>query len=509
MKRRSQARLYTIPALARRLGVSAPSVRNWIERAYIDPPDEIPVTNERVYSEEAASSIERWYMQRAANGGTRGPGAVQRRIRAQEWLRKNGKLAPTISAAGQPTPAATVFDEVGRWLELGDDLLPVVPLVAAVANKLPGPPVWLMIVAPPSSGKSEVIMGISGIAGVHKISKVTSKTFASGMMQPAGDGGSPSLLEPLHETKQWLLVLKDFGTIQSLPSLDRNAILGQLREIYDGQFSANYGTGVEVNWSGKLGMLVGATPAVDRQYRWSAELGERFVQFRPSAPDQKRVADRAAAATDQERELREAVVNAYQDGFAAAVQLLDAQSLDSLALEQVKALSIFVSESRRPILHDRYKGSWEVLEAEGPGRLVKILVQVYRAAQACYAGNQNSALRLTMRIAVDSIPGHRGRILRELVRSPLGLTAGRVAGILSCDDNTARTELQNLVAMKLATADRPANTDVYRASETLRRHAAAVFPEEDPGQAARKLFDSGKSSTPEGEREKKETGEEG
>ena len=70
-------RYFTIPRLAARLGVTPPSVRQWIARGYIDPPRELP-TGEHAYPANVADQIERWYMERAAIGKTRGPGARQR-----------------------------------------------------------------------------------------------------------------------------------------------------------------------------------------------------------------------------------------------------------------------------------------------------------------------------------------------------------------------------------------------------------------------------------------------
>jgi hypothetical protein len=76
----------TIPKLAKRLGVTPASVRAWVLRGYIEPPSELPVTGEHAYSQAEANSIEVWYMQRAANRGTRGPGAAIRREHARHWL---------------------------------------------------------------------------------------------------------------------------------------------------------------------------------------------------------------------------------------------------------------------------------------------------------------------------------------------------------------------------------------------------------------------------------------
>ena len=82
----SQHKHYTIPKLARLLHVTPASVRNWIMSGLIDAPPRLPVTGERAYSSDAAAQLERWYMKRAANGGTRGPGAIERRQRGRAWL---------------------------------------------------------------------------------------------------------------------------------------------------------------------------------------------------------------------------------------------------------------------------------------------------------------------------------------------------------------------------------------------------------------------------------------
>ena len=86
MKRTNDEMVYTIPKLADLLGVTPASVRNWIKSGLIDAPPRLPVTDERAYSSDAAAHIQRWYMRRAANGGTRGPGANERRQRGRAWL---------------------------------------------------------------------------------------------------------------------------------------------------------------------------------------------------------------------------------------------------------------------------------------------------------------------------------------------------------------------------------------------------------------------------------------
>jgi hypothetical protein len=85
-----ELRYWTIPRLAKRLGVTPTSVRDWIARGLIEEPSTLPVTGERAYAAAAAERIERWYLRRAAAGKTRGPGSRDRRERARKQLAETG-----------------------------------------------------------------------------------------------------------------------------------------------------------------------------------------------------------------------------------------------------------------------------------------------------------------------------------------------------------------------------------------------------------------------------------
>jgi hypothetical protein len=331
-------------------------------------------------------------------------------------------------------------------------------------------------------------MGVSLLPGVQPLSKITPQTFASGMITRA-NGNSPALLDRLRERNAWLLTLKDFGTILSQPQQRRDPILGELREIYDGKYNASFGTGVDIDWSGKLGMIVGATPAVDSQRRWSAELGERFIQYRPKVPDPKKVAKKAREVAGQEEALQEAIGQAYVTALEAAVEFSGKNEGRLITNEDLPdALALFVAEARRPVIHPtHYK--YQVLPPEGPGRLVKVFAVVYQAAVICYAGDDAAAAALVCELALSSVPGRRGRLLRQLALSEDGVTAADMAGLLECDKETARRELRDLVAIRLAVSDSPVKTEIFKRSDPLLAYASSIFPDEDPAAAIRKLFD--------------------
>ena len=80
----------------------------------------------------------------------------------------------------------------------------------------------------------------------------------------------------LARLKDEILVLKDFTTVLQRHREERQKILAQLREIYDGRFDKVWGTGRELHWRGRLGFLAGVAEiapyfcALHLESKWSA-----------------------------------------------------------------------------------------------------------------------------------------------------------------------------------------------------------------------------------------------
>src|SRR5262249_10425450 len=154
------------------------------------------------------------------------------------------------------------------------------------AHRLGGEPVWLLIVGPPSSAKTEMLGFLAELPEVESLSELTARTFASGLTGP----NDPSLLARL---KTELLIFKDFTSVLELHREERQRALAQLREIYDGRFDKTWGTGKVFHWQGRLGFLAACTPVIDRHYSVMSILGQRFVLLRLRGLDRHATARRA------------------------------------------------------------------------------------------------------------------------------------------------------------------------------------------------------------------------
>src|SRR5262249_7946493 len=143
------------------------------------------------------------------------------------------------------------------------------------------------IVAPPSSMKTEVIRSLDDVPDVYPLSSLTAQTFASGFERR---GVETSLLPKLDGKT---ITMKDFGTVLTMYREKKAEILAQLREIYDGGFVKEFGNGKRFHWAGKVGLLAGVTPIIDREYALNQILGERFILYRVRGPEAHRLAVRA------------------------------------------------------------------------------------------------------------------------------------------------------------------------------------------------------------------------
>lgn len=165
-----------------------------------------------------------------------------------------------------------------RWLFLPDKAPLYAVLGTISANRLPGDPVWLLLVGPPGSGKSETLQAAAGLPEVHPTGTLTEAALLSGTAaKERAQNAKGGLLREIGSFG--VILCKDVGSILSMHREGRAQVLAGLREIYDGSWTRHVGTegGRALHWQGKVGLIGGVTPTIDRHHGVMASLGERFL----------------------------------------------------------------------------------------------------------------------------------------------------------------------------------------------------------------------------------------
>lgn len=171
--------------------------------------------------------------------------------------------------------------DVDRWL-LEMILLPYVTLSWKQL------PVWIRIIAPPSSGKSVHLSLVQDLDITYVVDEFTSKSFVSGFR---GNNEDPSQLPMMHKK---VLLISDESTIMEQRKEERNMIQSILRRAYDGSVTKAFGNLKEkVQHKSEFNILIASTPIIDRYYLYNQALGERFMNYRLQVPNRRLIAEKA------------------------------------------------------------------------------------------------------------------------------------------------------------------------------------------------------------------------
>jgi hypothetical protein len=304
------------------------------------------------------------------------------------------------------------------------------------------PPAWALPIAPSGSLKTVVLETLRGLPSVRFVDEVTDKTFISGKMDgPKGKRKTPASY--LHRIgNEGILVAADFGTVMSMDRRIRNKVLAQLRRIYDGHFSREFGTDENIQereWTGRLTLLAGATPEVDRYHSVFQSLGERFLRVRWPRSGGVDAGLRAMRQTNAVPEELRGVVH----GFLLPVLNQSRIEAPEIAPEwetRIAHLSELVALARVDV--PRTRDGREVCgepQPEGNTRLPQELAQVGRgwAALNNRASIGEGEYALIFRVGLDSIPPVRKRVL-------LAITRGESAYSLDVPEATAHRAIEDL-----------------------------------------------------------------
>ena len=323
-----------------------------------------------------------------------------------------------------------------------------------------GDPAWLFVVAPPGSGKTTMsIMGAAGLPDVLMLGDFTESTFLSGFHGHHQPGmleklGNTSQIEKTYTTKgDAIFMAKDFTTVLSMRRETRAAILGQLREIHDGQFKRDFGTGVTKIWQGRVTIIAAVTPVIDRHYAVFSVLGERFMQVRWHRPNSEEAGVWAIRQQGGEQKFQEAMRHIIAKVLAGATK--ESPRLSEVMERRISSLAEIIALGRTHVFRSSYgnRDIEYVPEPEANTRISKALAAIAKGVASLRGFEEVSECDLqdAFRVGLDSLTDYRRRLFLAIA---LG-TDLRTIGIPSTMRDRSVEELTELGVLEKKESSNP------------------------------------------------------
>jgi bifunctional DNA primase/polymerase-like protein len=376
-------------------------------------------------------------------------------------------VGPIPSAAPGPLPRSPIEDTLAafrEWLLLDNDTPVLAMLGAVAANMLAGDAIWLGIIAPPSSSKTELLITLANLPHTEMVGTLSVAGLLSGTprrQQAAGAKGG--LLQKIGAFG--FLVLKDFGSILTLRPDAKAELLAALREIYDGKWTRVIGAdgGRTLQWSGKIGLLFGCTRVYDSYYGVISELGDRFLLCRMEPHDEQfgHALEHASGAAQMRARLLDTVTHLF------AASLPPPRPISNREVKWLKRILKVAVRLRGAVRRDyRTRELEDIYGVEGTARFGKALERVLSGLD-CLGVKRSKARKVVRTIAFDSVPPNRLSIYRYLKKGLKGRLADTttIAKAVKLPTTTAHRALEELVIYGLAERDPqgPGKADLWRA----------------------------------------------
>lgn len=407
-----------------------------------------------------------------------------------------------------------IQQQFDNYLLLEDRGVVRVTLATTIANQIGGnpSPTWLMMVAASSSGKSEILdslldikygEGDKAIDLIYPISDLTPNTFASGYN--AGQGKKGSLLDTIPK-KGAVFVFKDFTTLLSKNKDAQQAIMAQLREIFDGSFTKRTGTG-DIKWDGRVGCIAAVTEMVYETDEKMSAMGARFIMYDVEQPDRIEVAKRKI----QNRYDKESETKKKADIRASVKQYVEQakeremlEEFDFQLTEEQEMNIINVSDmstrARSGVLKD-FKGE-KIVFVPSPEMPMRMMDQLISLARAFMFMNKmdgeegnltDEDMNILYKIALASIPKKRRMALQVLTRFKKGVSTKGMSDMTQYPMSTVKIWLEELRALGMITKIQEAHQNNWHIEDRWRNIMSqfenievldeALIPDDDEDEA--------------------------
>ncbi|MGH8995138.1 MAG: hypothetical protein ACRDYB_03745 [Acidimicrobiales bacterium] len=327
-----------------------------------------------------------------------------------------------------------------------------VVLATVAANRMAGEPVWLLVIGPPASAKTETVETLADVPEIVTLSMTTKAGLLSGSTEHGGTGG---VLKD--GGARFLLVIKDFTSICSEHASTRNEVLAIFREVFDGRVERAVGSGGgrTLKWRGHAGCIACATEAIDTIDM--ANFGERWVRYRlPTSSDEDRLLTGIVAVDNvgHQREQRARRTEAVTAFFADLV--LPERPPESSLEERDRLIELadLGTRCRSGVVWGGGHNN-EIIQVPAAEEVPRLLGELGQLSAGLRTIGVDDAerWRLLTKCALDAMSTVRRAVIEVLVNTIVDLATATVAARCRLPVSSVRRHLQELSALGLCDLD--------------------------------------------------------
>jgi hypothetical protein len=329
---------------------------------------------------------------------------------------------------------ANIKKEWENFIVLKDHRCVDMMLATVIGNQLLNKdPIWLMVVAGSSGGKTTLLSPIVDIKNVYFVDDLTEKTLLSGYKVK---GQNASLLQMIGSG---VMAFSDFTSILSKNPVSRGEILSQLKLVYDRKVSKYTGTG-GVKWEGKIGFIGCATPDIYYHLESGRSMGERFIYYWLDVPTDEEISLKQQETSLSAKDMTDVMKGHYADYFNGVKGWIEKNGVPEINMsfeqrERVRHASMFCVAGKATV-HTNFKSGKvdQIPNKASVGRDNKAFEALLLTFQTmnCYEVDdkdspvQDWMVDVIEKCAYSSINRERRAILEIIASSPKELSPSQI-----------------------------------------------------------------------------------
>ena len=276
---------------------------------------------------------------------------------------------------------------------------------------------WGIVVGVSSSGKSEDIKMIFGVADA-RVSDLTAAGLISWIGADKKNAKVTGLL--MRVASPAFIVIEDLAPMLSdtADKRNRSKLVAMLRKVYDGEIQRDLGGAPgQAEWHGHVTMLAASTKVIDQQTAMLDEAGPRWMLYRSTEADSAvRVhGARGTLSATEKAAKRERAASLAAQAVRHGRIAFGHVELSEHAAGVLGDVAVAVGIMRGNVPRDGY-GRREIIglpSTEEPYRLAAQLQLLTRAAMA-FGYEEGRAVELARTVALGTVPPDRMKVLEVL-----------------------------------------------------------------------------------------------